>query len=154
MVLVWHTFLSNVSRLLIILGFFLFLSSNLLLPCCCYHYSHQQWKKKYVCVCVYIYIYIYLCSKELYTFIIQNFVYTSFPSQKFVYKFLKSMSFLKMGLIWVFSCQNFDGSIILSYTKGSVSTSWEYASEWMNVFSYCCLFEIIGNVPRLLGFLI
>ena len=44
MVLVWHTFMSNVSRLLIILGFFLFLSSNLLLPCCCYHYSHQQHK--------------------------------------------------------------------------------------------------------------
>ena len=124
MVLVWHTFLSNVSRLLIILGFFLFLSSNLRLPCCCYHYSHQQWKKK-ICVCVYIYIYIYiyLFSKELYTFIIQNFVCTSFASQKFVYTFLKSMSFLKMGLIWVFSCQNFDGSIILSYTKGSVSTS-------------------------------
>ena len=115
MVLVWHTFLSNVSRLLIILGFFLFLSSNLLLPCCCYDYSHQQWKKKY--------IYVYLFSKELYTFIIQNFVYTSFASQKFVYTFLKSMSFLKMGLVWMFSCQNFDGSIILFYTKGSVSTS-------------------------------
>ena len=68
-------------------------------------------------------IYVYLFSKELYTFIIQNFVYTSFASQKFVYTFLKSMSFLKMGLVWMFSCQNFDGSIILFYTKGSVSTS-------------------------------
>ena len=84
---------------------------------------------------------------------IQNFVYTSFALQKFVYAFLKSVSFLKTGLIQVFSCQNFDGSTILFYTKDSVSTSWEYASEWMNVFSYCCLFEIIGNVPRLLGFL-
>ena len=65
----------------------------------------------------------HLFSKELYTFIIQNFVYTSFASQKFVYASLKSVSFLKMGLIWVFSCQNFDGSIILSYTKDSVSTS-------------------------------
>ena len=133
MVLMWHTFLSNVSGLLIILGFF-FLSSILLLPCCYYHYSHQQQK-------------MHLFSKELCTFIIQI-LCTRLLHHKNLFPHLWNL--------WVSWIQGWYECIHARILQDQLSlltqsiqwvlldNTWknEWMREWMNVSSYCWLYAI------------